>query len=159
MQRVSIPVAIFLDRLGFFVCLLFQAWLRSNCVHCLSIWTQSCLQGDALNTVCPTRAHRREFLRLKSPWGVYVFIQRDLPTVVVFNAVIDWILAHPGVSSACAPVQRGFHIRAAVIRSLALAHDQHLSHVAGHAPIEALCCLLASIRAALARRAGLEKGR
>lgn len=100
-------------------------------------------------------------------WGhlpavVLWLIQREkqfLPTVVIFNTIVDRILAHPGISAACAAMQGSFNIHAALIRSLALAHEQHLRHIAGHAPIEALCCLLASIRLALVRHAGLKNRR
>lgn len=86
--------------------------------------------------------------------------RQELPTVVVFNTLVDRILAHPGLfSTGAGTVQSRFHVHAALVRSLALTHDQRLGHIAGHAPIEAAGCPLASIGAAAFRRAGLENRR
>lgn len=85
--------------------------------------------------------------------------RRELPTVVVFNAITDRVQAHPGLLPARAPVQGGFHVRAAQVRSFALAHDQHLGHVGGHAPVEAAGRPLAPVGAAALAGAGLEDGR
>lgn len=163
MQRVFIPVTILLECLGFLFACVVSIGPLNICINFLSIWTQPVSRvgwDPSKHSLLNTRAQT-------AVWGhfpavVLWLIQREkqfLPTVVIFNTIVDHILAHRGISTACAAMQGSFNIHAALIWSLALAHEKHLRHIAGHAPIEALCCLLALIRLTLVRHAGLKNRR
>lgn len=80
----------------------------------------------------------------------------NIPAATVLNTLINCILADPHLVSTCAAVQSSFHLRTALIWSLALTHNQHLCHTVRHAAVELLGYLLTAIPIALLFHAHLK---
>lgn len=84
--------------------------------------------------------------------------QLNVPTSPVLYTLDNCFLADPGLVSACPAVQSSFHLHAGLIRSLTLAHDQHLCHTVRHAAVELTGGLPAAVSVALPRRACVKNG-
>ena len=82
----------------------------------------------------------------------------NLPADTIIKTLLHSLLADPGLVCTLAAVQRRFHQQAALIGSVALAHDQHLRHIVRHAPVEVPRHFLAEVSVARVCRARLEHG-